>query len=252
MTSSSRQPLFKLDHLERRFGSKAVLENVSFDIFRSEILCLLGPSGCGKSTLLRILAGLDLPDGGSIERCTSIQGVGIVFQEPNLLPWRTVLGNVELPLELKGVNKTERRSRALMHLKEVGLYEAANLFPSQLSGGMKMRVSIARALITQPDLLLMDEPFSALDEITREDLDQYLLSLFQREKLTIIFVTHSILEATYLGDRIVMMAPNTGHLIRDERITKPGVHPSIQHQTQELAVLRASLSRSLRESMQSP
>lgn len=252
VTSSSRPTLFKLDQVERRFGSKVVLEKLSVDILRSEFLCLLGASGCGKSTLLRLLAGLDVPDGGSLNRCLPISGVGLVFQEPNLLPWRSVLGNVELPLELKGIDKQNRRAKALMHLKEVGLHEAADRFPSQLSGGMRMRVSIARALVTEPDLLLLDEPFSALDEITREDLDHYLRSLFISKKLTVVFVTHSILEATYLADRIIMMAPGGGRIIRDERIQPADGGISTHQKPPELGEIRAGLSKSLRDSIKVP
>lgn len=252
VTSSTRPALFKLDQVERHFGSKVVLEKLSVDILQSEFLCLLGASGCGKSTLLRLLAGLDVPDGGSLNCCLPISGVGLVFQEPNLLPWRSVLGNVELPLELKGIDKRDRRDKALMHLKEVGLHEAADRFPSQLSGGMRMRVSIARALVTEPELLLLDEPFSALDEITREDLDQYLRSLFISKKLTVVFVTHSILEATYLADRIIMMAPGGGRIIRDERI-QPGYDGDSMHQKSPGDnEIRAGLSRSLRDSIKVP
>jgi NitT/TauT family transport system ATP-binding protein len=181
---------------------------------------LLGPSGCGKSTLLKLISGLALPSAGTIDwpqSSYSAEGqaepaLGFVFQEPTLLPWRTAAGNVYLPLRLAGANKRERVREALAL---VGLSGFADLYPRQLSGGMKMRVSIARALVTQPKILLMDEPFAALDEITRTKLNDDLLELFARRNLTVIFVTHSVYESVYLSSRIVVMSSKPGRITGD-------------------------------------
>lgn len=179
-------------------------------IFNSgEFVSLLGPSGCGKSTLLKIIAGLRFPTQGKVE----IQGpseqskkISYVFQEAQLLPWRTVLGNVTLPLELLKVSNVEAEFNARKALERVGLIDFESYYPSALSGGMKMRVSLARALVTEPELLLLDEPFAALDEVTRFRLDEELRNLWSQSKMTVLFVTHSISEAAFLSDRIVLLS----------------------------------------------
>jgi len=179
------------------------LKDMSLDVGRGEFLSLLGPSGCGKSTALRIIAGLGAPSSGSIAWPTSKinsrglpEGdVGFVFQEPTLMPWQTVFGNVHLPLRLEGMNKTAARPRIMESLASVGLADFAGAYPRELSGGMKMRVSIARALVTKPKLLLMDEPFAALDEITRQKLNDDVLRLWKQTGVTVIFVTHSVFES---------------------------------------------------------
>ena len=181
---------------------------------------MLGPSGCGKSTLLKLISALVLPSAGTIDwpqSSYSAEGqaepaLGFVFQEPTLLPWRTAAGNVYLPLRLAGINKLQARERVREALSLVGLSGFAGLYPRQLSGGMKMRVSIARALVTQPKILLMDEPFAALDEITRTKLNDDLLELFARRNLTVIFVTHSVYESVYLSSRIVVMGSKPGRI----------------------------------------
>lgn len=191
------------------------LENVYLTIDKGEFICLLGPSGCGKSTLLNAIAGFDPVNHGSIKidgkevKEPSTRNVTI-FQNYGLLPWRTVLKNVELGLESKGIDKEERRKTALRYIKLVGLEKFADSYPRQLSGGMQQRVAIARGLAVDPDILFMDEPFGALDAITRMKLQDDILEICRSEKKTIIFVTHDIEEAVFLADRIVVMTPNPG------------------------------------------
>ena len=191
------------------------LSDVNLDIEKGEFICLLGPSGCGKSTLLNAIAGFDLANHGSVQidgkevTAPSTKNVTI-FQNYGLLPWRTVVKNVELGLEAKGIDKKTRREKAIEYLKLVKLENFANSFPRQLSGGMKQRVAIARALAVEPDIIFMDEPFGALDAITRMKLQDDILDICKNEKKTIIFVTHDIEEAVYLADRIVVMTPNPG------------------------------------------
>lgn len=191
------------------------LSDVNLDIERGEFICLLGPSGCGKSTLLNAIAGFDPVNKGSVSidgnevKNPSINNVTI-FQNYGLLPWRTVLKNVELGLESKKVPKSKRAEIAKKYLEMVKLSEFANSFPHQLSGGMQQRVAIARALAVQPEIIFMDEPFGALDAITRMKLQDDILDICKEEKKTIIFVTHDIEEAVYLADRIVVMTPNPG------------------------------------------
>jgi NitT/TauT family transport system ATP-binding protein len=199
------------------------LKDMSLDVARGEFLSLLGPSGCGKSTALRIIAGLGAASSGSIDWPTSKlnskgipQGdIGFVFQDPTLMPWSTVFGNVYLPLKLQGVGTAEARPRVMETLAAVSLAEFAEAYPRELSGGMKMRVSIARALVTKPKLLLMDEPFAALDEITRQKLNDDVLRLWRGSGVTVIFVTHSVFESAYLSNRIVVMKARPGQVYAD-------------------------------------
>lgn len=177
---------------------------------------IVGPSGCGKSSLLRILAGLQSPSSGKIE-INPDTPIGFVFQEPTLLAWRTVYENVALPLKIKGFNKQLIDNRITDVLTLVGLADRQHALPRELSGGMKMRVSLARALAQNPDVLFMDEPFSALDELTRLKLDDELLDIWRRQKCTILFVTHTVSEATYLAERVLVMSPN-GRLKDDIQI----------------------------------
>lgn len=199
------------------------LDHMSLDVQQGEFLSLLGPSGCGKSTALRLMAGLAEPSSGVVERPSSPSngGIGFVFQEPTLMPWQTVFGNVYLPLKLAGLRKAEARERVMDGLDSVGLTDFARSYPRQLSGGMKMRVSIARALVTRPSLLLMDEPFAALDEITRHKLNDDLLALWRHTGVTIVFVTHSVFESAFLSSRIVVMRPRPGRVFRDLAISQP-------------------------------
>ncbi len=193
------------------------LNALSLDVEKGEFVSVVGPSGCGKSTFLNILLGLIKPDTGLMQlNGRAISGPGqdraMVFQEFGLLPWRTVLGNVELGLELKGVEVSARRSRAMELIHMAGLAGFANHYPHELSGGMKQRVGLARALATDPDVLLMDEPFAALDAQTRDLMQAELLQVWERTKKTVIFVTHSIEEAAYLSDRVAVMSARPGRI----------------------------------------
>ena len=197
----------------------AALKGVSLDIQKGEFISLLGPSGCGKTTLLRIVADLLQPtegsvlvDGGTPRKARLQKKYGIVFQSPVLYEWRTVQKNVELPLELMKLSKGERAARVEKMLALVGLTEFAGHYPQQLSGGMQQRVGIARALALRPEFLLMDEPFSALDEFTREKLNEDLLDIWQKTNKTVLFVTHNIAEAVFLSDRICVLSPHPGRL----------------------------------------
>jgi len=200
-------------------GVKAV-DGITLSVGAGEFIAMLGPSGCGKSTLLRIIAELDSPSSGTIER-SGTASTAYVFQDPNLLPWRTVLKNVALPLELRGTDTSARLKQAADALRQVGLEDAADRYPAQLSGGMRMRVSLARALVTNPSLLLLDEPFAALDEITRAHLDEQLRSLWIRRRMTIIFVTHSIIEAAFLADRAIVLSRRPAKTVVDMLINLP-------------------------------
>jgi NitT/TauT family transport system ATP-binding protein len=215
----------RFHQVHRAFADLVVIDNLTLDIDAGEFLAILGPSGCGKSTLLRVAAGLNPPDRGELELSpadTRFQ-TSFVFQDAQLLPWRTVLDNAALPLELMGVDRTERLARASRVLAEVGLTEAESRYPAQLSGGMKMRVSLARALVTEPRLLLLDEPFAALDEITRFRLDTKLRALWSERGMTVIFVTHSITEAAFLADRAVVLTRRGCGIKLDRRLALPRV-----------------------------
>jgi len=197
----------------------AALGPLDLNIRRGEFVSLLGASGCGKSTALRIIAGLTAPTTGDVQvAARSRHGIGFVFQEPTLMPWATVRGNVQLPLDLAHVSHSEAVARVDQALAQVGLTEFANVYPRELSGGMKMRVSLARALVTDPDILLMDEPFAALDEITRFKLNNDLLTLWRDLRKTVIFVTHSVFESVYLSQRVLIMTSRPGRIARDFRI----------------------------------
>ncbi|WP_342360618.1 ABC transporter ATP-binding protein [Terrarubrum flagellatum] len=206
-------------------GTLAV-QNLNLDIRAREFVSLLGPSGCGKSTALRMIAGLGDPSAGEIawpgsEAKEHSADIGFVFQEPTLMPWATVFDNVWLPLRLRGQSRSEARPKIEAMLSRVGLLSFANAYPRELSGGMKMRVSIARALVTQPKLLLMDEPFAALDEITRFRLNDDLLDLWSSLDCTVIFVTHSVFESVYLSNRIVVMAARPGRIVEEVNVEAP-------------------------------
>ncbi|HEY2990572.1 MAG TPA: ABC transporter ATP-binding protein [Candidatus Binatia bacterium] len=204
----------------------AALSELSLDVGKGEFVSIVGPSGCGKSTFLNILLGLIKPDTGVMQlNGTRIAGPGqeraMVFQEFGLLPWRTVVGNVELGLELKGVEASVRHKRAMELINMAGLVGFENHYPHELSGGMKQRVGLARALATDPEVLLMDEPFAALDAQTRDLMQAELLQVWERTKKTVIFVTHSIEEAAYLSDRVVVMSARPGRTKTSIRIDLP-------------------------------
>lgn len=202
-----------------RENAVTALTGVSLDIEKGEFISLLGPSGCGKTTLLRIVADLIKPTSGQVLIAGEATGkarmqkkYGMVFQSPVLYEWRTVQKNVELPLELMKLHKQERAARADKMLELVGLSDFAQHYPQQLSGGMQQRVGIARALALRPEILLMDEPFSALDEFTREKLNEDLLHIWQRTNKTVLFVTHNIAESVFLSDRVCVLSPHPGRL----------------------------------------
>ncbi|MEV6348886.1 ABC transporter ATP-binding protein [Actinoplanes sp. NPDC051851] len=204
------------------------LDNVDLTVGDGEFVSLIGPSGCGKSTLLRLVADLIAPTTGTVTvagkdagNARKDQAYGIAFQQAGLFEWRTVRRNVELPLELRGVSRSERKARAEQMLQLVGLADFAGHYPGQLSGGMQQRVAIARALAVQPPLLLMDEPFGALDEMTRERLQSELLGICTATKTSVIFVTHSISEAVFLSDRVVVMSARPGRITADVAVTLP-------------------------------
>jgi NitT/TauT family transport system ATP-binding protein len=222
-------PVVELIGVAKSFPSGVVaLDGFDLDVWAGEFVSVLGPSGCGKSTALRIMAGLSRPTRGHVERLQSASAVGpgaigFVFQEPTLMPWATVADNVRLPLKLRGISGKDQVDAAL---SQVGLSTFAGSYPRELSGGMKMRTSIARALVTEPRVLRMDEPFAALDEITRFRLNDDLLALWQSLRKTVVFVTHSVFESVYLSQRIVVMTPRPGRVFTEVVIDTP--HPRDQ------------------------
>jgi len=225
--------------------------DINLAVAPGEFVSFIGPSGCGKSTLLRLIAGLTPPSAGSIvvdgmSPEEARREVFVVFQDANLLPWRRVAANVELPLMLRGDDRDHRRARAQEMLELVGLADTARKFPWQLSGGMKMRVSIARALSVAPRILLLDEPFGALDEMTRDRLNEDLLAIRQRDPFTGFFVTHSVAEAVFLSTRVVVLSPNPGRHART--IDVPFAYPRSAElrETPEFLELLAETTRALR------
>ena len=245
-------PLVRLDRVGKRFDAGApVLDGIEFAAQRGEFVSFIGPSGCGKSTLLRLIAGLTEPTAGRIvvdgmTPANAREEVFFVFQDANLLPWSRVAENVGLPLMLRGDRADKRRQRVAEMLELVGLVAAAEKYPWQLSGGMRMRVSIARALSVAPDILLLDEPFGALDEMTRDQLNEDLLAIRERDPFTAFFVTHSVAEAVFLSTRIVVLAANPGrvHQIIEVPFAYPR-RPELRETTEFLNLL-AETSRALR------
>ncbi len=233
------------------------LKDMSLDVVRGEFISLLGPSGCGKSTALRIIAGLGGASTGTIDwpsskinsRGLPEGDVGFVFQEPTLMPWQTVLGNVYLPLRLAGISKSAARERIMDALASVGLEDFADAYPRELSGGMKMRVSIARALVTKPKLLLMDEPFAALDEITRQKLNDDVLRLWKQSGVTVIFVTHSVFESAYLSNRIVVMKARPGQVFADMPLENSGERDADFRTSEAYRAATEKVSRALHDAI---
>jgi len=226
----------QIENVSKRFDSGLVLDGINLVIQPGSLSILVGPSGCGKTTLLRLMGGLDSPTEGRLElqannrhvRSQMSEGIGYCFQEPRLLPWRSVIDNVALPLELKGLSSERRLSLALETLTLVGLETDAAKLPHQLSGGMQMRVSIARAMVTRPRLLLLDEPFAALDEISRVRMDDELLRLWHETGVTIVMVTHSLTEAVYLGQDVHFMAANPGRITESLKVELESRTPAIR------------------------
>jgi NitT/TauT family transport system ATP-binding protein len=228
---SGAAPLVSLERVSQRFVTRAgavvtALEGATLDIQRDQFVTVVGPSGCGKTTLMKLVGGLMLPSSGTVKLDGELllrpsRKVGMVFQRPVLLPWRTVLENVLFPLEMLGWSTADRKGEALRLIALVGLSGFENALPGELSGGMQQRVSICRALIYDPELLLMDEPFGALDAMTREDLSFELLRIWEEKRKTVVFVTHSIAEAVLLADRVIVMTARPGRVVMDVPITLP-------------------------------
>ena len=223
----------------------AALDDLSVHVQPGELISVVGPSGCGKSTMLRVAAGLTQATSGTV--AVARDHLGFVFQEATLLPWRTVRGNIELLLELHGVGRSQRRTRAAEAIAAVGLEGFEHHYPKSLSGGMKMRASLARWLTLDPSVFLFDEPFGALDEITRERLNEELLRLFGARGFAGLFVTHSVFEATYLSSRVLVMSPRPGRIVAD--ITVPFGYPRAPELRFEpaLAEVAGAVSAALRE-----
>ncbi len=228
-------------------GVKA-LENFSLNVSQGERVSLIGPSGCGKSTVLRLLAQLDETPAGTIDR-KGIETCGYVFQDATLMPWATVFDNVYLPLKLNGVSRENARQRVDALLASMGLSEFGSAWPRELSGGMKMRVSIARALIGKPDLLLLDEPFAALDEITRFRLNDLMLKLQELDGFTLLFVTHSVFESVYLSDRIAVMTNRPGKVFQEIETPNESLSGDAYRASEQYSKSCAAVSAALRDAM---
>jgi len=226
---------FSFSSIDKTFSSKdggevIALQNVDFDVRQGEFVTVVGPSGCGKSTLLRILAGLEVPTSGTVSMggvplSGPSRDIGVVFQVPVLLPWRTVLQNVLVPAQIQRRDMAAATAKAQEYLDMVGLAGFATKYPGELSGGMQQRVGIARALVNEPKVLLMDEPFGALDAMTRESMNVELLRIKERSGTTIMLVTHSIPEAVFLGDRVVVMSPRPGRVTKIVEVDLPKPRP---------------------------
>ena len=246
------EPAIALEDGTKRYGpGAAILENVNLVVGKREFVSIIGPSGCGKSTLLKLVAGLSPLSAGSIAidgmtPANAREIVSFIFQDATLLPWRTVRENVVLGLELEGIAKARRDEKVDRVLAMVGLSHVANSFPRQLSGGMKMRVSIARALATRPKLLLLDEPFAALDEMTRDKINEDLLRLREEQGWTALFVTHSVAEAVFLSTRIIVLAPHPGRVAHDLAIELPFPRSAETRETAAFERCVAEVSRALR------
>lgn len=243
-----------LQGVDKRYANGTLaVRGVDLAVQRGDFVSLLGPSGCGKSTVLRMMAGLIAPSAGRVDVAGGgeMGDIGFVFQEPTLMPWSTTLKNVMLPLRLAGMARLEAERRARAALESVGLAGFERAYPRALSGGMKMRVSIARALVTKPRLLLMDEPFAALDEITRHKLNNDLLTLWEAERFTAVFVTHSVFESVYLSRRIVVMAARPGRVVADLAVEAPYPRDEAFRTSAEYAAqcrdISAALSRAMCE-----
>jgi NitT/TauT family transport system ATP-binding protein len=247
-------PEVLLTGVRKRFATAtvAVLEGIDLSIERGEFVSIIGPSGCGKSTLLKLVAGLSPTSAGEIAVNGMLpknarQLVSFVFQDATLLPWRTVERNVALSLELEGRTREETAATVEKLLELVGLSKVSKSYPRQLSGGMKMRVSIARALATRPRLLLMDEPFAALDEMTRDRMNEELLRLREEQNWTVMFVTHSVAEAVFLSSRIIVLAPHPGRIAHDIQVDLPFPRTAEMRESEAFDLIVNRTSKLLRE-----
>jgi len=249
-TRTDRDAVVRLDHVSKQYGSGSnallALDRVSLTVTKGEFVCLLGASGCGKSTLLSLVAGLDQISGGTLD--IGGRHVSLMFQEAALFPWLSVSGNVELPMRLRGIGRAERRQRAEELLEVVRLKGFGHKRPHELSGGMRQRVALARSLAQNADILLMDEPFGALDAMTRDILHDELERIWREQHLTVLFVTHNVREAVRLGDRVVLLSSRPGRVIEDFAITHERPRridsPEVSGQAAEITDrLRAEVAR---------
>jgi NitT/TauT family transport system ATP-binding protein len=250
--ASPGAPLATLRDLRLRFPRQSIpaLDGVTLNLVPGETLCLLGPSGCGKSTLLRLIAGLEQPDGGALAwRDGTAPAIGFVFQEPNLMPWADLFANVYLPLKLAGIGRRKAAPLVEAALARVGLGDRLRALPRELSGGMKMRASIARALVDRPGLLLLDEPFAALDEITRWQLNDALIELRRESAATVVFVTHSVYESAYLADRVAIMRSRPGRIDSILTLERGAARGPDWRESPEFAADCARIADGLRQAM---
>lgn len=253
MSEALTAPQIEFRSVSKRYANTAmILEGIDLTVLKGEFVSLIGPSGCGKSTVLKLISGLTAPTSGAITvdgmaPKNARETVSYIFQDATLLPWRPVQQNVSLGLELEGAGKASRQEKTASLLKLVGLERVAKAYPRELSGGMKMRVSIARALATNPKLLLMDEPFAALDEMSRDRLNEEILRLRAEQQWTAVFVTHSVEEAVFLSTRIIVLAPNPGRIRAIFPVDLPGKRDSALRETPHFDELVTKVSRALRE-----
>ncbi|MBB6250531.1 ABC transporter ATP-binding protein [Nitrospirillum iridis] len=245
-------PFLELQGVTKRYPNGTLaLSDISLAVAEGEFVAIVGASGCGKSTILRHVAGLIAPSAGRIRWSAppAAGGIGMVFQEPTLMPWARIQDNVRLPLDLAKVPRAEADARVSALLAQVGLADFAQAYPRELSGGMKMRASIARALVTRPRLLLMDEPFAALDEITRQKLNDDLLALWRDQRFTAMFVTHSVYEGVYLAGRAIVMAPRPGRIHADLALDLPYPRDEALRTDARYATACRQVSHALAEAM---
>ena len=245
-------PLLTLSAVSKRFDNGVeAIGRVDLAVADGEFVSLVGPSGCGKSTALRIIAGLVAPSAGTVEFPGGRPELGFVFQDPTLMPWADAGTNARLPLDLKGVARAQAQARALRALHRVGLKGFEKAFPRELSGGMRMRVSIARAIASEPKLLLMDEPFAALDELSRQALNDDLLKLAREDGITVLFVTHSVFESAYLSSRVVVMTPRPARIAAEIPLAPPAASRDVSwRMTPEFADGARRVSDALRQAME--
>jgi NitT/TauT family transport system ATP-binding protein len=255
MSVSGDVPEIEIAGVTKRYGeARAVLDSISVVIEKQEFVSIIGPSGCGKSTVLKLIAGLSTPSSGTIRvdgmtPQNARETVSFVFQDATLLPWRTVKENIGLGMELERVPKDRREKEIAMLLELVGLKQVSESYPRELSGGMKMRVSIARALATHPRVMLLDEPFAALDEMTRDRLNEEILRLRAEQRWTAVFVTHSVPEAVFLSDRILVLAPNPGRVHAEFRVDLPMPRTPSVRASKEFDVVASKVAHALRETI---
>jgi NitT/TauT family transport system ATP-binding protein len=255
MNASAGVPEIEIAGVTKQYGNAhAVLESIDLVVAKQEFISIIGPSGCGKSTILKLIAGLAIPTSGTIRvdgmtPLNARETISFVFQDATLLPWRTVKQNIGLGLELEHAPYARREKEIAALLDLVGLKHVAKSYPCELSGGMKMRVSIARALATNPQLMLLDEPFAALDEMSRDRLNEEILRLRAEQNWTAVFVTHSVSEAVFLSDRIVVLAPNPGRIYAQFQVGLPAPRTSVIRNSPEFDAVVARVSHTLRETL---